>query len=380
MKEAEYLKALNACVRCGSCKASCPTYDECLNEGMAARGRLRLLWELHTGNLKPTPLLMDRLFSCALCGICEKGCPTGVDITGAIYHARALLSSSDRKRFLLRKTAEFALKRTALSFKWARLFEHVIMPYLIKSGIIPFKLKLPENPLRGRLQVFKTGKSKKGRVAVFAGCSVNYIYPSYGKSFINLLLDAGYEVVLPQGEACCGAPLRALGLEEEAAGLFRKNIETFGRLNVDSVVSLCPTCTLEIKERYKGLSGECIEAEDIIKFIAGKINSGKAPIGAVTYHDPCHLRYGLGLREEPREIIKALGYELIEPEEAGCCGFGISMTHKDLSSALLNERALHLRATGADTVVTACPACVLQLGRTDMNIRHISELLKDIPD
>ena len=196
--------------------------------------------------------------------------------------------------------------------------QHILFPYLLKKGLLPFNIELPEHHLKDRLQVYTVSK-KKGRVAVFTGCTVNFLYPYLGESLINVLHRLGYEVILPAGEVCCGAPLRTLGLEKEAIELAKKNLEIFSRLNVDAVLSLCPTCTLAIKAEYPKLIGEGIDkAKDISSFFLDELNSSQFSLlsslkGAV-YHDPCHLKYGLGIEREPREIIENIGIDLIETE------------------------------------------------------------------
>lgn len=368
------------CVRCGSCKALCPTYDYDASESMSARGRLMLLYALERGDLEPGPVLMDRLFSCALCGMCDATCPAGLEITEAIYRARSLLRPEDRERKRLRAAARFSLKRPLLSFRAVKLLRP-LLPYLIRKGLVPYGITLPEEPLRNGGHIFQPEKSR-GRVAVFAGCSVNFLFPHLGESLIKVLIGLGYEVVLPPGEVCCGAPLRALGLEREAVSLARKNVEIFGKLRAEAVLSLCPTCTLALKVQYPRLLGEGVKgAMDISRFLAGKIPPDAAALGGkplvegtAAYHDPCHLAYGLGVRKEPREILRLLGVRTVEAhEEGGCCGFSLSLTHKDISNGLLQKRLAAYRE--ADTVVTSCPGCMLQLESGGKKVLHLIELL-----
>src|SRR5512141_907759 len=110
MNKTDYLEVLSHCVRCGSCKAPCPTYDNEPSEGMGARGRLVLIRSLMSGDLKPSAALNERIFSCILCTACLSACPLGIDIPEAIYHARAVLKTGDRKRLLLRSFARFSVK------------------------------------------------------------------------------------------------------------------------------------------------------------------------------------------------------------------------------------------------------------------------------
>ncbi len=405
MRSQDYAEELSKCVRCGCCKAYCPTYDEVLTETMGARGRLTLLRGLLTGQLSPSPLLEERIFSCILCGACENLCPPEVDITGAIYHGRRLLGPLDLRRRYLGHLMRFSVRRPMLSFRIARMLQTIGFPpnriidllgtllKLLKKngipsdrgGVIPFQITVPQSQLRDDQQVYKPER-KVGRVVLFTGCSTNFLFPHLGVSLINVLLHLGYEVILPKGEVCCGAPFRSLGLEEDAIQLAKKNHETFSKLNAEAILSLCPTCILSIKNHYPKLIGKGLDnAVDISSFLLDKLLPGDlSPLQGfrtVTYHDPCHLNYSLGIRKEPRELIARTGMELIESEGEGCCGFGglFSLHYGDLSKNLAGKRAAAYHKTGAEAVITACPGCMLQLagGLRDKPVFHIIELLEE---
>jgi glycolate oxidase iron-sulfur subunit len=385
MESSQYLIELSKCIRCGSCKAFCPTYDEDSTEAMGARGRLALLWGFSSGQLAPSPILNDRIFSCTTCGACSGLCPLGIDIKEVVYHGRSLLKNSDKKRRYLRFLTRFSTKRPNLSFRLLSIIQHILFPYLSKKGLIPFNPELPEHHLKDRLQVYTVSK-KKGRVAVFTGCTINFLYPYLGESLINVLHRLGYEVILPSGEVCCGAPLRTLGLEKEAIELAKKNLGIFSRLNVDAVLSLCPTCTLAIKVEYPKLIGEGIDkAVDISSFIIDKLDPSQFSFlssskGAI-YHDPCHLKYGLGIEREPREIIENIGFDLIETEGTRCCGFAgvFSLSYKKLSQGLLNKCIMDYTKREAEMIITACPGCMIQLTKGIKNkpVLHLIEVIEE---
>lgn len=382
----EYKEELSKCVQCGSCKAYCPTYSEELTEAMSARGRIALLRGLQEGGITQTPALNERIFSCILCGACEKLCPPKLDITGAIYKGRGILRALDRKRRYLRMLMLLYSKRPVLSFKIARILHRMLSPYLMKTGKLPFNVSLPSAALSEGLQVYMPVGKKKGRVAIFVGCAVNNLLPHLGHSLINVLLYLGYEVVLPKGEVCCGEPLRGLGLEEEAVRLANKNYETFSKLNTDAILSLCPTCIVSLKLHYPKLIGLSLDnVMDISTFLSDKLEAGPESYSGnfttVTYHDPCHLKYSLGITSEPRRLIKLAGAELLEAEGEGCCGFGgvFSMQYKDISGRLLKNRVEAYTNTGADAIVTSCPGCMLQLdsGLKGSQTYHLIELIED---
>lgn len=385
MNQPDYLAELSKCVRCGSCKAYCPTYDEGLTEAMSARGRLTLLRGLLTNQLKPSPLLNERIFSCILCGACENLCPPRVNITGAMYHGRSFLKDSDRKRRLLRLLTRFSLQRPMLSFRIAKMMYPIAYPYLIKKGSIPFSVPIPSSPLRDAQQVYKPEK-KIGRIAVFTGCAVNYLFPHLGVSLINVLLRLGYEVVLPKGEVCCGVPLLSLGLEDEASEMANKNYSIFSRLNTDAIVSLCPTCITSLKVHYPRLIGEGLNTiTDLSSFLHERLHTlpfhPLRTFSSVTYHDPCHLLYPLGVQKAPRQMIRSTGVEFIEAEGTGCCGFGglYSLQYRNTSRNLLNNRTEVYAKTGARDIVTSCPGCMMQLrsGLKGREVFHIVELLEE---
>jgi glycolate oxidase iron-sulfur subunit len=386
MQQDRYLTELSKCVRCGSCKAICPTYDQNPSEAMGTRGRLSLLLALSSGQIKPSPTLNERIFSCTLCGACAGRCPLAVDVGEVILHGRSLLRKIDRKRRLLRLIVNFAVGRPQLCFRVFRSTQHLLLPHVQKTGLLPFKLELPEYTLRDNIHVI-TVPRKKGRVAVFTGCMVNFIYPNLGESLINVLHYLGYEVVLPSGEVCCGAPLRALGLEKEAVELAKKNIGIFGRLNVEAILSLCPTCTLALKVEYPKLIGERIDkVTDVESFLADKIDvtnsegSASSP-GSAFYHDPCHLRYGLGIEKEPRRIMRSLGIDVVETRGEKCCGFAgvFCISHKELSGKLLRNCAEDYGGTGAEAIITSCPGCLMQLSKavSDKPVLHLIEAVEE---
>lgn len=381
IEQLKFKEDLLKCVKCGGCKALCPTYDKDSSEGMGARGRLVLVNSLLNGDIKPSPLLNERIFSCILCNACSGLCPLKVDIIGAIYHGRALLNKNDNRRKYLRLAAKLSVKWPELSFRILRMLRHNLLPALSSRGVIPFTPELPSSSFRSSEQLHKVSQHR-GRVAIFTGCSVNFIFPFLAESLINVLKKLRYEVIVPKGMVCCGAPLRSLGLEKEAAALAKKNLRVFNKLKVEAILSLCPTCTMSLKTEYPKIAGEGLDkAMDISVFFKDKIDTMAPNFKTAVYHDPCHLYYGLGVSKEPRELIRKSGIGLIDEVKPECCGFGgtFCFSNKKISEELLTDRAKQLKATGADTVITSCPGCMLQLGRmiTDRPVLHLIELIEE---
>jgi len=370
------------CVRCGICKSSCPTYLTVLNESMSARGRMALLGGISDGRVTPTNSLSQKIFSCLLCDACKDACPLGLDIPEIIYKGRESLRDHLFKVRLLGEIVRFSLYGMDIAFSLLRLLQRLLPE---RFDYLP---PIAVNPLKKVQAVYRNRKAV-ARVALFLGCSVNYLYPSCGDALINILRKNNYEVVVLSGEVCCGAPLRSLGLKKEMISLAKKNVEIFKRVKAVAVISLCPTCTMMIKTQYPLLIVDSIpNIMDVNEFFV-KYNILKGLTMKemnVTYHDPCHLRYSLGITEEPRMIIRGIkGIRFIEmrhPEE--CCGFGglYSLLFRKLSIDIGKRKIEGIKDTGAEMVVTSCPGCVMWLENikrqtnTDIQVMHIINLIE----
>ena len=389
MLDTDYYDKLSRCVRCGSCKSACPTYLNTLNETMGARGRIAMLEGLGTEKLEPSKELAEKIFSCMLCGACKDKCPTGIDIPEIIYHGRTLLKRSYRKSRLFRTALKHFISRLDTVLPIIRVGQKLFSRPLQRAGMLRDVPELTSRPFKKRGQVYKN-MNKISRIIIFAGCSVNYFYPDLGNALSSILFTKGYEVVVFAGESCCGAPLRAMGLEEEASKLAKKNIEHFNKARADAIVSLCPTCTMSIKEQYPVLAGNTIlNIMDLNEFL---IKSGIAegleidPM-TVTYHDPCHLSNGLGIRNEPRQVLKGIkGIELVEMKNANsCCGFAglFSLHFKEISRSIGMKKIENISDTAAGTVVTSCPGCIMQLEDmrnergANFKVRHVVEIIDE---
>ncbi len=380
---------LNLCVRCGNCKALCPTHVEFMSEGMSARGRVALLKKFLTGEIEPSDTLDQRIFSCLLCGSCNSLCPLDISVTDAVYEGRRKLAGR-KKRWLFRAIMKYVFTDPERTLRMLQFLENagLLSPL---SRMRPFKalrelrIRIPRTRLRNEATIFKV-PNPKGRIALFAGCTVDFLYPAMGLSLIYTLNALDYEVVMPKGEVCCGAPLLATGLRDEAAALAEKNLNAFKNLQAEAVISLCPTCTHFIKTEYPKIIGDGIcNAMDISQFLGDKpldtiLMQPENYAGTITYHDPCHSINYLGVKEEPRTILKNMGFGIVEPAERGCCGLGgtVRLLHDDVSLAILANRVKALEGTETpEMIVTSCPNCVLQLESriTDRPVKHIIEII-----
>jgi glycolate oxidase iron-sulfur subunit len=377
------------CVKCGHCNPVCPTYIEFANEGMSARGRLELASKFLSGVIDASDTLDRRFFTCLMCGACDNSCPRGISVTRAVYEARRKLALTWKNHRPYVAAIKYACNHPVASYRTLQFLDQTgllstfarFRPF---SSIKELGLKLPGDRFKKNISVFRTPEPQ-GRVALFTGCAVDFLYPHMGAAFIQTLNAMNFEVVTSKSETCCGAPLLSMGLRDEAARLAEKNLAVFGRLKVDAVISLCPTCTHFIKDVYTDLIGEGImNATDISKFIRKSslthyLKPYLSKSVKIMYHDPCHSINYLNVVEEPRKILRALGAKLEEPSEKSCCGIGggVGLLNNDVSEILCKNRASAFES--ADMIVTSCPNCILQLGHMikDKPIKHIIELIPE---
>ncbi len=348
-----------------------------------------MLGELGRKNLSPTKSLAEKIYSCMLCGACKNLCPTGIDIPELIYQGRNVLKVPFKRGRLLRSALKYSISRLDTLFPMMKLYQTLLHKPLNKAGLARYLPDVASKPFNQQAQVYKNMK-KIGRVAIFAGCSVNYFYPRLGNALSNILLAKGYEVVVFKGESCCGAPLRSMGLETEAQSLAQKNIEHFNKVRAEAIVSMCPTCTMVIRDQYPVLTGNTIEnIMDVNEFISKYDIASELEIkpSVLTYHDPCHLSYGLGIRDKPRQILNSIeGVKLVEMKHADeCCGFAgfFNVHYRDMSETIGNRKIQNISDTSAETVVTSCPGCIMQMEimkrnrLAKFNIKHIVEIIDE---
>jgi glycolate oxidase iron-sulfur subunit len=237
---------------------------------------------------------------------------------------------------------------------------------------------MPPAPLRSyrsRIRDAKRdGAGERGTVGYFAGCFMNWGYADAAMATREMLERAGFRVEAP-AVMCCGLPHRAYGEIETARDLARKNIAVLE--GFDHVVVDCASCGATLKEykhllkddpryreRAEALSGRVADiAEFLVKHDFPPPGAGR-PL-RVTYHDPCHLVRGQGVKSQPREILQRIpGVEFVEMEGADvCCGAAGSfcVTHPELSEGVGATKAENIVKTKADVVVSGCPSCLTQL-------------------
>jgi glycolate oxidase iron-sulfur subunit len=209
-----------------------------------------------------------------------------------------------------------------------------------------------------------------GTVGLLAGCVMDPWFPAVHGATISLLTTAGYRVLVPEAQTCCGALAAHDGAADEAARLAELNVLAFA--GVDFVVSNVAGCSAHLASYEDwAVGGETVQhrAVDAVALVARAIAEGRLPVlepgrGPVAVQDPCHHRHALRMTEEPRAVLRAAGYEIREVDPAGmCCGAaGIySILRPETASQLGSNKAAEVIATGAPVVASANPGCEIQM-------------------
>jgi len=415
------IKSCTACVKCATCHTVCPVYSVVPAESHSARGKMALIEAAIEGNLEGSTLLREYLELCLLCGACEEACPNLVPTVPIMLQAREMVAGDvgikTGKGILLNHLLG-ALKTFRLAMRTGRAAQRLVFKRIPhESGLrrrFPMPLvsedrTLPEVSARF-LTELASGTVREGtgpRIGIFAGCMVNYFYPEMGTNMVELLAATGATIIVPEDQACCGMPALAGGAGNTARELALRNLEEFEKFDLDLIVTGCATCGSNLKENYTQLLEEggvdsdraenfVTKIFDINEFLTGKALSGltddedteTAEKRVVTYHHPCHLGRFQGIKDEPIRLIESIpGVEYVPMEDADrCCGMGgsFSIEHYDISKKINDEKVKRIVETGAGTVVSSCPACILHIrdglrrhGVEDVEVVHIARLLSD---
>ena len=246
--------------------AGCPTYGVTKDETMVARGRLSLIGANIEGRLETSDILDNTITSCIGCLTCEVNCPSGVKVGEIIFAAKAQMAENRGLAFqdgscqgllwgkrwplsIIMMLSSIPLKiYDLLPDKWPFT---AVLPFVRKER----KRKLPSvgiRPLTASYpEVVKTrSKRVKGRVAFFPGCVINFSTQDIGRATISVLNKLGYDVIIPEGQYCCGIPLLSLGDMETAQKVAVKNIELFLKYDVEAIIISCATCGHTLKKEY----------------------------------------------------------------------------------------------------------------------------------
>ncbi len=392
---------IDACVHCGFCLSTCPSYRVLGTEMDSPRGRVYLMDGINTGEVPLSPTTVQHFDSCLGCLACVTTCPSGVQYDKLIESTRAQINRNhdrppmeqlvrqlifnlfpypDRLRLLLRP---LTLYQNLGLQAWVRSmgFLKLISPQLAAmEGMLPklspaaFVDQLPES-------IAPMGEQRY-RVGMLLGCVQRLFNPAVNAATMRVLTANGCEVVIPKAQGCCGALSHHQGEEDSARSFARQMINTFEASNVDYVLVNASGCGHTMKEYGHLLQGDPDYADRAMAFVkkVRDVQEFLAEVGLTTplsplqseplslvYQDACHMIHGQKITAQPRKLLRSIpGVKLKEPIDAAlCCGSAgvYNILQPDVAEELGRQKVNNLTQTGASAIASANIGCYVQISK-----------------
>jgi glycolate oxidase iron-sulfur subunit len=370
--------------------------------------------QVDAGRLALADSFVTHIDRCLGCLNCQTACPSGVQYGSLLERTRSQIEENYRRPWLQREVREHFYARVLPSFdklsrsaKLLRFYQRSGLQSLARgSGLLKLlgvaELDALSPHIESEFSFRDLGKTypaegvQRGRVALLIGCVSSVAFAELNRATIRVLNKNGIEVCIPQAQACCGALHAHAGLLDLARAQARKNIDAMLSPEFDAIVSNAAGCGATMKE-YAGLLEHDAEyarraqefvakVRDVTEYLAGVgLTEPKRRLKTrVTYSDPCHLAHAQGIRKQPRELLTAIGAQLLEmPRADSCCGSAgvYNVVQNEISMKILDEKMEYVAMVEPEIVVTANVGCMLQLAagvrRKGLNAKvlHVVELL-----
>ena len=380
------MEALRSCVHCGICLPRCPTYRVLGEEMDSPRGRLYLMRAAAEGRAAMTDTFVRHLDLCLGCRACESACPSGVPFGSLLEMTRAQIERRGRplaQRLLA--ALIFAMfpypGRMAVALALARVYRDSGLQRTVRAAgllrrfprLAAMDALLEARPEGGALPEFIGARGRaRGRVGVLAGCVQRHLYGDVNRDTARLLSLAGWDVVMPRAQGCCGALELHAGRLDDFRGRARALAAAFPD-DLDFIVTNAAGCGSAMREYGHWLPGEAA----VERFAARTRDVSEVLLDAdlplrpldltVTYHDACHLAHGQRVRAAPRQLLaKIPGLTLVELRDSElCCGSaGIyNILEPAMADRLLELKMARIAETGSAIVVTGNPGCLMQIAK-----------------
>ena len=407
-------KILRACVHCGFCTATCPTYLLLGDELDSPRGRIYMMKEMLESGVPARAEVVKHIDRCLSCLSCMTTCPSGVNYMHLVDHGRAYIEETYQRPFvdrLMRNTLAAILPypnrfRLALLGAWlAKPFAPLMraLPFVGRRLAAMLSLAPARLPSRSGFegpQRFAAEGQRKGRVALLSGCAQSVLAPNINEATIRLLTRMGIEVVLPQNESCCGALVHHMGKEHESHAMAKQLIDAWvaehQREPLDAIVITASGCGTTIKDygfmfrddkAYAAKAATVSSlAKDITEVLArfGLPETHFKHEAPLAYHSACSMQHGQQVRDEPKKLLTQAGFKVKDvPEGHICCGSAgtYNLLQPELSGRLRDRKVGNIAKTKAALVATGNIGCMAQLAKgfadhdQDVAVVHTVELL-----
>ncbi len=384
------------CVACGLCLPHCPTYRKKREETAAPRGRISLMRAMVHGDLELTPRLASHLDLCLDCRACEAACPSNVkygeliDAARTIIHQNKTIGVKEKlaRRVLMdgliaKPARLLSLGRVLRAYQNSGLQRLVRATRILKLfGLHSLESQLPWLPEAKSLAGYypSTGR-RRGRIGLFTGCVASITDRDTLEAAIYLLRALDYEVVVPEGQNCCGAMHQHTGEPDKAADLARNNIEVFLKGKYDYIIHTATGCGVQLKEYgdHLGTLGARLfsgEVYEIMDFIARDERLKKLKFNplpkTVAIHEPCSARNVLKVSSVPADILGLIPDLMVAFLDGNqyCCGAAgvYHITQPQMSASLLADKVDAVKLQQPDYLVSTNIGCAMQLGSGVRNL------------
>jgi glycolate oxidase iron-sulfur subunit len=402
-------QVLRTCVHCGLCTATCPTFLLLGDELDSPRGRIYLIKDMLEAGRPASEEVVRHVDRCLSCLSCMTTCPSGVHYMHLVDHARTYIERTYRRPLterLLRGVLGWLLPRPTL-FRLALIAARLTRPlarWLPGDGIFVHRLRAMAalapvdvpgpDPNDGPCVHAPVGE-RRIRVALLAGCAQRVLAPEINAATVRLLTRLGCEVVVSEGAGCCGSLNHHMGQHDAAMALAAANIEAWCREmdqgGIDAVVINASGCGTTVKdygfmfrehpEPIRGKARRIAErAVDISQLLARLDYAPVRPNPGLTvaYHSACSLQHGQQVGDEPKALLRAAGFRVVEPPEGHiCCGSAgtYNMLQPQIAGRLRARKLRNIAKTKPDLVAAGNIGCITQLAGDGLPVVHTVELL-----
>ncbi len=400
---AETERILRACVHCGFCTATCPTYVLLGDELDSPRGRIYLIKDMLEGGAAPGPEVVKHVDRCLSCLSCMTTCPSGVNYMHLVDHGRKHIEEHYQRPLAdraLRMLLAWVLPRPALfrlALRGARLGRPFarLLGVRLRAMLTMAPATIPSPSPVDKPQVFPAEGTRRARVALLNGCAQRVLDPGINEATVRLLTRHGVEVIVARGVGCCGALTHHLGRETPALRAAKANVAAWHREaegeGLDAVIVNTSGCGTTVKDYGFMLREDAAWADKAarVSALAKDVSEFMNDLGlmppareielTVAYHAACSLQHGQKITQQPKALLAAAGFTVVGvPEGHLCCGSAgtYNLLQPELAGALRDRKAVNIASTKADIVAAGNLGCMIQIGDAiDMPIVHTVELL-----
>ncbi|EAQ14533.1 glycolate oxidase iron-sulfur subunit [Maritimibacter alkaliphilus HTCC2654] len=392
---------LRACVHCGFCTATCPTYQVLGDELDSPRGRIYLIKDMLESGRPADEKTVKHIDRCLSCLACMTTCPSGVHYMHLVDHARAHIEKT-YKRPLMDRLLRWTLARilpypgrfrlALLGAKIGKPFRGLIPDARLLAMLAMAPKQIPPVSRNDDAQVFPATGPRRKRVALMTGCAQRALDTDINDATIRLLRRMGCDVVVAKGQGCCGALTHHMGKEAEAHGTAAKNIRAWvaemDGEGLDAVVINTSGCGTTVKDyghmfRTTDMAADAARVSAIAMDVSELLMQLDLPEGTqdmrVAYHAACSLQHGQQIKTYPKDLLKRAGFEVVEPADSHlCCGSAgtYNLMQPEISAQLKERKVRTLMAKGPEVIAAGNIGCMIQIGSgADVPVVHTVELL-----